>query len=171
MAKIITVKEAVELVQDGAVIGSAVQGMTGWPEEIGLAIENRFMETGHPSGITHIHGAGQGDFGRMSEDGKTCRGECALAHDGLLSCSIHGHVGCSFKVTKQIVDNKILAYNIPLAWAVSVYFVKFPDQVMEYLKQSSLDDWTYNKALQKITESFRVDKETKKLVRQMRRGR
>ena len=55
--------------------------------------------------------------------------------------------------------------------AVSVYFVKFPDQVMEYLKQSSLDDWTYNKALQKITESFRVDKETKKLVRQMRRGR
>ena len=74
MAKIITVKEAAELVQDGAVIGSAVQGMTGWPEEIGLAIENRFMETGHPSGITQIHGAGQGDFGRMSEDGKTCRG-------------------------------------------------------------------------------------------------
>ena len=113
MAKIITVKEAAELVQDGAVIGSAVQGMTGWPEEIGLAIENRFMETGHPSGITHIHEAGQRDFGRMSEDGKTCRGECALAHDGLLSCSIHGHVGCSFKVTKQIVDNKILAYCIP----------------------------------------------------------
>ena len=51
MAKIITVKEAAELVQDGAVIGSAVQGMTGWPR----------------------------DFGRMSEDGKTCRGECALA--------------------------------------------------------------------------------------------
>ena len=61
--------------------------------------------------------------------------------------------------------------KMAVAWAVSVYFVKFPDQVMEYLKQSSLDDWTYNKALQKITESFRVDKETKKLVRQMRRGR
>ena len=61
--------------------------------------------------------------------------------------------------------------KMAVAWAVSVYFVKFPDQVMEYLKQSSLDDWTYNKALQKITESFRVDRETKKLVRQMRRGR
>ena len=34
MAKIITVKEAAELVQDGAVIGSAVQGMTGWPEAV-----------------------------------------------------------------------------------------------------------------------------------------
>lgn len=114
MAKIISIQEAAELVQDGAIIGSAVQGMTGWPEEIGLAIEKRFLETGHPAGITHIHGAGQGDFGRMSPDGKTCRGECALAHDGLLTRSIHGHVGCSFQVTKQIVENKILAYNIPL---------------------------------------------------------
>ena len=114
MAKIISVKEAAELVKDGAVIGSAVQGMAGWPEEIGIAIEKRFLETGHPAGITHIHGAGQGDFGRMSPDGKTCRGECVLAPDGLMACSIHGHVGCSFKVTKQIVDNKILAYNIPL---------------------------------------------------------
>ena len=61
--------------------------------------------------------------------------------------------------------------RMAVAWAVSVYFVKFPDQVMKYLKQSSLDDWTYNKALQKITESFRVDRETKQLIREMRRGR
>lgn len=114
MAEFITIKEAAELIPDQAVIGSAVQGMTGWPEEIGIAIEKRFLETGHPSSITHIHGAGQGDFGRMSPDGKTCRGECVLAHDGLLACSIHGHVGCSFKVTQQIAENKILAYNIPL---------------------------------------------------------
>ena len=45
MAKIISVKEAAELVKDGAVIGSAVQGMAGWPEEIGIAIEKRFLET------------------------------------------------------------------------------------------------------------------------------
>ena len=38
MAKIISVKEEAELVKDGAVIGSAVQGMAGWPEEIGIAI-------------------------------------------------------------------------------------------------------------------------------------
>ena len=114
MAKFITAKEAAELIQDGAVLGSAVQGMTGWPEEIGLAIEKRFLETGHPANITHIHGAGQGDFGRRDPEGKKTRGEDVLAHDGLLSCSIHGHVGCSFKMVQQIHDNKILAYNIPL---------------------------------------------------------
>ena len=78
-----------------------------------LAIENRFMETGHPSGITHIHEAGQ-RISAVCLRTANLPGECALAHDGLLSCSIHGHVGCSFKVTKQIVDNKILAHNIPL---------------------------------------------------------
>ena len=112
--KIITVKEAAELIKDGDVIGSAVQGMTGWPEEIGLAIEKRFLETGHPAGITHIHGAGQSDVGRNDPEGKICRGECILAHDGLLTRSIHGHIGCSFRVAQQIVDNKMLGYNFPL---------------------------------------------------------
>ena len=36
MAEFITIKEAAELIPDQAVIGSAVQGMTGWPEEIGI---------------------------------------------------------------------------------------------------------------------------------------
>ena len=121
MAKFITVKEASELIKDNDVLGSAVQGMTGWPEEIGLAIEKRFLETGHPANITHIHGAGQGDFGRMSEDGKTCRGECVLAHDGLLARSIHGHVGCSFKVIKMVAENKIQAYNYPLGVAGQIW--------------------------------------------------
>ena len=112
--KQITVKEAAYMINDNDVIGSAVQGMTGWPEEIGLAIEKRFLETGHPRNITHIHGAGQGNFARMDPEHKVCRGECALAHDGLLGRSIHGHVGCSFKVTRKIVENKIQAYNYPL---------------------------------------------------------
>ena len=112
--KVITVAEAAALVKDGDVIGSAVQGMTGWPEEISLAIEKRFLETGHPANITNIHGAGISDVGRSSPDGKTCRGECAFAHDGMLTRSFHGHVGCSFKVAAQIVQNKMLAYNFPL---------------------------------------------------------
>ena len=40
---------------------------------------------------------------------------------------------------------------------------------MAYLKDNRLDDWTYNKAIQKITESYRVDKETKTILRGMKR--
>lgn len=60
--------------------------------------------------------------------------------------------------------------KMAVAWAVSICYVKLPDSTMEYLRNNTLDDFTYNKALQKITESNRVDKETKSLIRSMKRG-
>ena len=59
--------------------------------------------------------------------------------------------------------------KMAVAWAISIYFIKFPEPVMPYLEHNHLDDWTYNKALQKITESFRVDQETKTIIRSMKR--
>ncbi len=59
--------------------------------------------------------------------------------------------------------------RMAVAWAVSVYFVKLPERTMEYLNKCELDDWTFNKALQKITESYRVDRETKDRIRRMKR--
>ena len=59
--------------------------------------------------------------------------------------------------------------RMAVAWAVSVYYVKLPEQTMDYLKRCRLDDWTYNKALQKIIESNRVDREAKAVIRGMKR--
>ncbi|WP_374018036.1 DNA alkylation repair protein [Paenibacillus thiaminolyticus] len=59
--------------------------------------------------------------------------------------------------------------KMAVAWAVSICFVKLPDITMDYLRSNSLDDFTYNKALQKITESYRVSPETKALIRSMKR--
>ncbi|MDG0876008.1 DNA alkylation repair protein [Paenibacillus thiaminolyticus] len=59
--------------------------------------------------------------------------------------------------------------KMAVAWAVSICFVKLPDITMDYLGSNSLDDFTYNKALQKITESYRVAPETKALIRSMKR--
>ena len=56
-----------------------------------------------------------------------------------------------------------------VAWAVSVCYVKYPDKTLVYLKNSMLDNFTYNKSLQKIIESFRVDQESKQLMRRMKR--
>ena len=36
-------------------------------------------------------------------------------------------------------------------------------------ENNALDDFTYNKTLQKIIESYRVDAEIKKLIKQMKR--
>lgn len=59
--------------------------------------------------------------------------------------------------------------KMAVAWAVSIYFVKLPAPTLAYLKQCTLDNETYNKALQKIIESTRTSKETKDLMRSMKR--
>lgn len=55
------------------------------------------------------------------------------------------------------------------AWALSICYIKFPEKTLEYLKNSNLDNWTYNKGIQKICESLRVDKETKTMLKCMKR--
>jgi hypothetical protein len=56
-----------------------------------------------------------------------------------------------------------------VAWAVSVCFAKYPEKTMAYLKNCTLDDFTFNKSLQKILESYRVDGQTKETIRGMKR--
>jgi 3-methyladenine DNA glycosylase AlkD len=59
--------------------------------------------------------------------------------------------------------------KMAVAWAVSICFINIPNKTMNYLKNNSLDDDTYNKALRKICESLCVDKETKAIIRSMKR--
>ncbi|PIC62916.1 DNA alkylation repair protein [Sporosarcina sp. P13] len=59
--------------------------------------------------------------------------------------------------------------KMAVAWALSICFVKFPKLTMCYLEgDHSLDKFTYNKALQKITESLRVESEVKSVIRGMK---
>ena len=59
--------------------------------------------------------------------------------------------------------------KMALAWALSVCFIKFPERTLRYLQNNRLDDETFNKALQKIIDSFRVDRKTKDVIRSLRR--
>ncbi len=59
--------------------------------------------------------------------------------------------------------------KMAVAWTIQVAFVKFPKETMKLLKNNKIDDWTYNKALQKIIESYRVDEQTKEIIKNMKR--
>ena len=56
-----------------------------------------------------------------------------------------------------------------IAWALATAMAKYEDKVFKYLENSSLDDWTYNKALSKMKESFRVSENAKKKISLMKR--
>ncbi|MDR0198397.1 MAG: DNA alkylation repair protein [Methanomassiliicoccaceae archaeon] len=63
------------------------------------------------------------------------------------------------------------AYYVKMgvAWCIADCFIKFPEITMSYLKDNALDDFTFNKALSKITDSFRVSDDAKNDIRRMRR--
>lgn len=62
--------------------------------------------------------------------------------------------------------------SMAAAWLLAECFVTFPKAVYEFLKgDNKLDDFTYNKALQKICESRIPDDEVKKMMRSMKRKR
>ncbi|MBQ9267334.1 MAG: DNA alkylation repair protein [Clostridia bacterium] len=55
------------------------------------------------------------------------------------------------------------------AWLLSICLVKYYDKTITFLKKSNLDDFTYNKALQKAIESYRITDEQKAELRKMKR--
>lgn len=69
----------------------------------------------------------------------------------------------------DLVHHEGYYVKMGVAWAVSVCFAKYPEKTMSYLKNCNLDNFTYNKSLQKILESYRVDQDSKEVIRSMKR--
>lgn len=103
--KIRTARQAVDQIEDGSVV--AINGfiMSGCPDELCAALEERFFETGHPRDLTLVcitsSGDGQG------------RGVDRLAHEGLISRIISSHYSFMPKIQRLILDEKIEAYAFP----------------------------------------------------------
>lgn len=73
-----------------------------------------------------------------------------------------------FEILNTFNSKKYYA-QMAVAWLVSMCFVEFPKETTEFLKTTKLDDWTYNKSIQKIIESLKVDKPTKQKLKLMKR--
>ena len=74
-----------------------------------------------------------------------------------------------FEQVEKLASREEYYVKMAVAWLVAECFIKFPDETMEYLKISKLPTWTYNKAISKICDSFRVEKGMKDTLRKMRR--
>ena len=55
-----------------------------------------------------------------------------------------------------------------ISWLLSVAIIDYKDKVIELLKEKCLSKFVQNKTISKIQDSYRVDKEVKKFVKQYR---
>lgn len=59
--------------------------------------------------------------------------------------------------------------NMAQAWLLSICYREFPKETLLVLERNALNDFTHNKAIQKITESLKVPGEEKERVKRLRR--
>ena len=104
--KIVSADEAVAVIQDGDTI--AISGFVGIgvPDELILALERRFLTTGHPRELTLVFAAAPGDGKEL--------GINRLAHDGLFKRVIGSHYALVPRLAEMALNNKFEAYNLPL---------------------------------------------------------
>ena len=58
-------------------------------------------------------------------------------------------------------------YKMGCAWCLQVIMVKYPDLCYNYLECNHLDDWTFNKAIRKMIESYRISDDMKDKIRKL----
>ena len=103
--KIVSAEEAMRVIRNGDTV--ALDGVVGGgaPDELIIALEKRFLESGEPRELTLVYASGIGD----GQD----KGVNRIAREGLLKRVIAGHWGLTPKMQKLAVDGKIEAYNLP----------------------------------------------------------
>ena len=59
--------------------------------------------------------------------------------------------------------------QMAVAWLISICYIRYPDVTINYIKNNKLDNFTHNKAIQKIRDSYRVKREFKEFLNSLKR--
>lgn len=113
ISKVVSATDAISVIRSGDHVASSGYGGHGVAEEVLVALENRFLETREPTGLTLIWAGGQGDLEE--------RGLNHLGHAGLLKRTIGGHYGLVPRIAQLAIDDEIEAYNLPEGILVHLY--------------------------------------------------
>ena len=113
MSKVVTMEQAVAMIQPGDCVITSGFLTAGTPDAIMKAVADSFDATGTPNNLTIMYGAGQGN----KKGGQQER----WAKEGLIKRWIGGHYGFAPKVIDMINNNQVEAYNLPQGVIIEMY--------------------------------------------------
>ena len=69
----------------------------------------------------------------------------------------------------QTVRHEGYYVKMAVAWGISTAFIKQREKTLDFLHNNNLDNFTFNKAIQKMRESYRVSAEDKEMLLKLKR--
>lgn len=80
------------------------------------------------------------------------------------------HIDQTLSVLDGLKNEKYYC-KMAVAWTIATAWAKQREKTCDFMQDgnNTLDDWTYNKAIQKMIESYRVSDEDKMMLRGMKR--
>lgn len=89
----------------------------------------------------------------------------------MLKCGYvsENYLAVIFDRVERLTSREEYYIRMAIAWLIAECFIKYPEVTLAYMKVSKLPKWTFNKTISKICDSHRVDEETKKKLKKMRR--
>lgn len=112
MSKVMEIRDALNMIQDGDTLLVDGFSVCGGPEDLLVEIEAMFNETGHPKDLT-LYGASYGN--------SKGRGMDHLAHEGLIKKVVAGYFAMNRNLGQLVMDNKIEGYLYPLGTLSQLY--------------------------------------------------
>ena len=73
-----------------------------------------------------------------------------------------------FLILNSVKSNKYYI-NMAEAWLICELYIKYPQETEVFLKDNKLNDFTQNKSMSKIRDSYRITKETKEYLNTLKR--
>ena len=128
-------------------IGKYFKEKNKYIEIIGIEPFESAVINGNPKGSHGIEGIGAGFIPDLYND---------------------EYIDKVIKNVNKIKSNKYYV-QMAIAWLLAESYIKQKEKTTEYLKNNELDNFTHNKAIQKIIDSYRVSEQEKEFVRTLKR--